>query len=230
MVLTDIQGRQHRLTAMGAWPMHIAAQAQLAQRGEPVAAPVFLAPAMLLQELLDKIWTVTEGIDKKGSSSDVVLNSDNAEQTPTCRAPVIQDCFIEPHKDGDDALRPNASPLLITPIERGELMCGLFPGIDLIPAKASLVLAPMPGQLIRYTDGRGNLTVQIENDEWTIWLIGLRSYTAPEGAVKAGDPIGAVSGAGSQTPGIHYAVYDKMTAGFVDTLSFIPANMCPPTN
>lgn len=229
MVLTDIQGRQYRLTAMGAWPMHIAIQAQLAQRGQPAAAPVLLAPAMLLQELLDKIWTATEGVSKK-SNSDVVLSTDNTDsvaQMPFCRAPVIQDCFVEPHKEGDSALRPGSSPLLLAPAKSGELMCGLFPGLDLIPAKASLVLAPMPGQLVRYTDGRGNLTIQIENEEWIIWMIGLRSYTAPEGAVEAGAPVGAVSGAGSHNPGVHYTVYDKITTGFVDALSFIPANMCP---
>lgn len=229
MVLTDIQGQQHRMTALGAWPVHIAIQAQLAQRGQPAAVPAFQAPAMLLQELLDKIWTVTKGLDKK-SASDGVLSPDSAAQPSFCRAPVIRDCFIEPHSAGDATLRPGVSPLLLAPAARGELMCGLFPGIDLIPAQASLVLAPMPGQLIRYTDGRGNLTIQIENDEWTLWLIGLRSYTASEGTVEAGDPIGAVSGSGSHTPGVHYAIYDKIAAGFVDALSFIPANMCPPTD
>ncbi|MGC9395553.1 MAG: hypothetical protein ACP5J4_11930, partial [Anaerolineae bacterium] len=74
------------------------------------------------------------------------------------------------------------------------------------------------------------LTVQIENDEWTLWLIGLRSYTVSEGTIAAGDAIGAVGGAGSQTPGVHYAVYDKIAAGFVDALSFVPAADCPPAN
>lgn len=229
MVLTDIQGRQHRLSALGAWPMHIAIQTQLAQRGDPIAAPVFLAPAMLLQEMFDKVWTASDSIGKKDTGPAVVLSTEGVAQLPFCRAAIVQDCFVEPHREGDAALRPGIGPLLRAPVKSGELMCGLFPGIDLIPAQASIVLAPMPGQLVRYTDGRGNLTVQIENEEWIVWMIGLRSYTAPEGAVEAGAPVGAVSGAGRHSPGIHYAIYDKITTGFVDALSFVPVDQCPPT-
>jgi hypothetical protein len=230
MVLTDIHGRQYRLTALGAWPTHIAMQAQLARRRAPEVPPVVLAPAMLIQELWDRLWTLTEKVEQH-RPSDVVLDVagvTTGDETPAlCRAPIVQECFIEPHSDGDASLRPSLSPLLLTPFEHGELMCGLFPGMGLAPPKASLVLAPMPGYLTRYTDGRGNLTIQIENDEWTLWLIGLRSYTVGEGTVAAGDAIGAVSGAGSQMPGVHYAVYDKIVAGFVDALSFIPVDGCP---
>jgi len=229
MVLTDIQGRQYRLTALGAWPTHIAMQAQLAQRRTSGMPPAILAPAMLIQELWDKLWKVNV---EREHRSDVVLEMDGITSAGTtqvlCRAPVVQECFIEPHGDGDASLRPSLSPLLVTPFERGELMCGLFPGIDLVATKASLVLAPMPGYLTRYSDGRGSLTIQIENDEWILWLIGLRSYTIGDGTVAAGDAIGAVGGTGSQTPGVHYAVYDKIASGFVDTLSFVPAADCPP--
>ena len=233
MILTDIHGRQHRLTALGAWPTHIAMQMQLAQWRTTDMPPAVLAPAMLIQELIDRIWTATENVEPD-RPSDVVLEGESAAPSDTpavlCRAPVVQDCFIEPHSDGDASLRPSLSPLLITPFAQGELKCGLFPGIDLVSSKASLVLAPMPGTLTRYSDGQGNLTVQIENDEWTLWLSGLRSYTASEGAIAAGDAIGAVGGTGSQTPGVHYAVYDKIAVGFVDALSFVPAADCPPIN
>lgn len=233
MVLTDIHGRQYRLTALGAWPTHIAMQAQLAQRRTSGMPPVVLAPAMLVQELWDKLWIVTENVEGN-RRSDVVLDVEGVVTTDAppvlCRTPIVHECFIEPHNDGDASLRPSLSPLLLTPFEHGELMCGLFPGIGLAPSQASLVLAPMPGYLTRYSDGRGNLTIQIENDEWTLWLIGLRSYTVSEGTVAAGDTIGAVSGAGSQMPGVHYAIYDKIAAGFVDGLSFVPAADCPPAN
>ena len=232
MILTDIQGRQYRLTAMGAWPTHIAMQAQLAQRRPAAMAPAVLAPAMLIQEVWDKLWAVTDNLEQDRSSAVVldpapILASGDAPQPQLCRPPIVQECFIEPHSDGEANLRPNLNPLLITPFEQGDLMCGMFPGIDLVAPKASLILAPMPGYLTRYSDGRGNLTIQIENDEWTLWLTGLRSYTIGEGTVAVGDTIGAVGGMGSQTPGVHYAVYDKIAAGFVDALSFVPAADCP---
>jgi hypothetical protein len=234
MILTDIHGRQYRLTALGAWPTHIAMQAQFSQRRTAAMPPAVLAPTMLIQEAWDKLWTITEKV-KQDRASDVVLEAPpvipGEDASPaSCRPPIVQDCFIEPHSDGNDSLRPGLSPLLITPFQHGELMCSMFPGVALVVPKASLVLAPMPGYLTRYSDGRGNLTIQIENDEWTLWLIGLRSYTAGEGVVAAGDTIGAVGGAGSQTPGVHYAVYDKIAAGFVDALSFTPATACPATN
>lgn len=227
MILTDVQGRQHRLTALGAWPAHIAIQTQLAQRRTVKASPIFTAPAMLAQELLDKVWALTETIEE-GNPSDIVVPVTEAP-VEMCRAPMTYECFIAPHTDGDAHMRPHVSPLLIAPIEKGELMCGLLPGIDMIPPQASIVLAPMPGYLTRYTDGRGNLTVQIENEEWTVWITGLRSYITPQGQVTAGQSIGAIGGAGSNTPGVHYAIYDKINSGFVDALSFVPRSECPPT-
>lgn len=227
MILTDIQGRQHRLTALGAWPAHIAIQTQLAQQTASPMPPFLLAPAMLLQELVDKVWVTQEGAEQ-GGRSDVVLPLGPAADVGVCREAATFDCFIAPHVDGNPGLRPSVSPLLIAPVESSELMCGLLPGIDLIPPKASVVLAPMPGYLTRYTDGKGNLAVHIENVEWTLWITGLRSYAVSEGEVNAGEPVGAVSGAGSQTPGIHYALYDRKNSGFVDVLNFIPADACPP--
>ena len=228
MILTDIRGHQHRLTALGAWPTHIAIQTQLAQQRMPRVPSIIMAPAMLLQELLDRIWVMTGNVTPE-SRSDVVLPTATTE-VAMCRDAVVQECFIEPQTDGDPDLRPRVSPLLIAPVESGELACDLLPGIDLIPPKTSVVLAPMPGELTRYADGKGNLTVQIENAEWTIWIAGLRSYAAAAGTIEVGKPVGVVGGAGSQTPGVHFAVYDKINLGFVDALSFIPKGSCPPTN
>ncbi len=223
MILTDVRGRQYRLTALGAWPAHLAVQAQLAQRREPAAPGSLLAPALLVQELLDKAWMLHEDVEER--QSDVVL--DMEVEPATCRDPEVRECFIEPHVDQDQALRPAVSPILVKPSEISPLACGLLPGLDLFPVKPSVVLAPMSGYLTRYTDGLGHLAVQIENEAWTVWLTGLRSYTAPEGEIGAGEAVGAIGGVGSRTPSIHYAVYDKINIGFVDALSFIPAEMCP---
>lgn len=223
MTHTDVQGRKYRLTALGAWPTHLAMQAQLAQRETPSAPLAILAPLMLGQELWDKLWIRQESI---APPSDVILDDQDNLAEIYCRDPEVRECFVEPHIEGNPELRPTSSPLLIPPESVTEPTCGLLPGIDMIAAKPAIVLAPLSGQLRRYVDGLGHLAIQIENEEWTVWITGLRSYNAPEGAVKIGTPIGAVGGAGSSTPGIHYAIYDQNQAGFVDTLSFLPVEAC----
>jgi hypothetical protein len=221
MIHTDIEGRRYTLQAMGAWPVHLAIQAQLSQQKEPLAPPVILAPALLMQEALDKIWIRRETITTTLSITETTLY---------CRAPQSSDCFIEPHTDGEAKLRPGLSPLLIKPIHGGELKCGMLAGVDLTPPKTSVVLAPTSGDLTRYMDQKGHLAVHIENDEWSVWLTGLRSYATSEGAIQAGDPIGAIGGQDSNTPLLHYAIYDKIKAGFVDPMSFMPLGACPTAN
>ena len=114
------------------------------------------------------------------------------------------------------------------PTKFGNPTCDLMPGIELVPPEASIVLAPVNGYLSRFSDSHGHLAVKIENEVWIVWITGLRSYVVPAGDVTVGTAIGAASGAGSRTPGIHYAIYDKISAGFVDPLSFIPMDVCPP--
>lgn len=218
MVLTDSSGKQHRLTAIGAWPAHLIIQTLLAQTSEPIAPTTILGPLLLGQETVDRIWVATE-------EGKITLNGEAAE---SCRSAIVNDCFVAPHEDGDAKLRPDDSPLLIAPAQASELICDLLPGVELTPPRASIVLAPISGYMSRYTDAQGHLAIRIENDEWSIWITGLRSYTAPEGEVNPGKPIGVVGGAGSHTPGIRYVIYDKVSAGFVDPLSFIPAGHCPP--
>lgn len=223
MIHTDVQGRKYRLTALGAWPTHLAMQTQLAQRETPIAPLAFLAPLMLGQEVWDKLW-IRQEITKP--PSDIILDEADGTEEIFCREPQVHECFVAPHEEGDPELRPAHSPLLLTPENITEPVCGLLPGIDMISPQPTIVLAPLPGQLRRYVDGWGHLAVQIENEEWSVWITGLRSYNAPEGAVTAGIPIGAVGGAGSSTPSIHYAIYDQNQAGFVDTLSFLPMVAC----
>lgn len=226
MVLTDIHGQQYRLTALGAWPVHLAVQAQLAQQRTPTAPPVVLAPAMLIQEGWDRLRLEYTGVVPQDTHpSDVVLAPEGSLSV-MCREPQFSECLVVPHA-GDPTLRPHLSPLLVAPVQVGELTCGLLPGIALAPPQSSVVLAPLPGELTRYADVYGHLSVRIENAAWIVWITGLRSYAVAPGAVEAGRPIGAIGGVGSSTPTIQYAVYDKINSGFVDALSFIPATMCP---
>jgi len=226
MIHRDVYGKEYQLTALGAWPTHLAIQTQLAQRETPLAPTLLLAPVMLAQELWDKVWIMRE---EKQGESDVVLDLILVDTAPlTCREAEVRECFIKPHTDGDETLQPTGSPLLVAPTESTPLACGVLPGVDLFPLQSSIILAPMSGYLTRYVDGRGHLAVQIENDEWTVWLTGLRSYNAPEGDVMLDTAIGAVGGIGSNTPSIHYAIFDRKNVGFVDALSFMPSSRCPP--
>ncbi len=218
MVHTDIEGRAYRLQILGAWPVHLAMQAQLAHNDQLPAPPALLAPMMLLQEVLDHLWSHQKMAEL------TVAPSPTLER---CRAPQANACFNAPSSDGRAELRPTLNPLQQTPIG-GSLMCGLLPGVELLPAEPALVVAPLDGTLMRYTDQSGKLAVLIENEEWSVWLLGLRSYLAAPGAVTAGTPVGAVSGFESDWPAVHYAVYDKRQTAFVDPVAFLPLGTCPP--
>ncbi len=215
MVHRDIEGRTYDLKILGAWPAHLAIQAQLTQHKSVDLPPFLLAPLLLTQEGLDKLWL-----------QNTVLPDTEITSGARCRTAVADECFGLPHPMTDATLSPQLSPLLITP-ETGQIVCGLLPGVELLSPQSSVVLAPLAGTLTRYTDDRGHLAVQIENDGWNVWLIGLRSYAVPPGSVEAGTAIGAVSGRGGLTPTLRYVVYDKIAAVFVDPLSFLPVDTCP---
>ncbi len=217
MLHVSEKGEVIRLQALGAWPAHLAIQAQVA--GLAHTRPPLLLPTMLtLQEANDRLWTIRAGLENTTSES---------TELPRCRTAVVRDCFVVPHSDGDPNLRPLVSPLPVAIARAGPLNCETLPGVDLEASEESLVLAPMPGQTNRYTDQWGNLTLQIDNDEWTVWLMGLRSYAVAPGTVQAQQPVGAIGGAGSATPLLHVAILDKVNHGFVDPVAFLPQGSCP---
>jgi len=211
-------GRIVRLQALGAWPVHLAIQAQLAA-GPSIQEPSILLPTnLVLQEARDRLWATWVRVGAVPSE---------LAAAPRCREAVVGDCFAAPHTDGEPALRPALSPLL-APVEQATApACGLLPGLDLESSAPSLVVAPMGGELGRYLDQWGHLTLQVENDEWIVWLSGLRSQTASPGTVERGEWIGAIGGVGSDTLALHYAVFDKRNGSFVDPVAFLPAGYCP---
>lgn len=217
MIHTDIEGRAYQLQVLGAWPVHLAIQAQLAHSDMLPAPRALLAPAMLLQEVLDRFWSYQETKHRDISP---------APALDRCREPQANACFSTASSGGRIELRPSLSPLLQATIG-GSLVCGLLPGVELLPAEPALVVAPIDGTLMRYTDQSGRLAVLIENEEWSVWLLGLRSYIAAPGAIEAGTPVGAVSGVDSDWAAVHYAVYDKRQAAFVDPVGFLPVGTCP---
>lgn len=215
MLHTDVSGKTTRIKALGAWPVHLAIEAQVAQMGEGDDMPLFLrAPVMLAQEEIDRLWAIR--INEAPATGEQA-------SARRCRHPLLESCLVAPPM-GEDDLRPSLSPTLLPPIRPAEVQCGLLPGVDLVTEEDSLVIAPMDGYLHRYSDEFGHLAVRIENEHWSVWLIGLRSYIAPEGEVVAGQPIAAVSGEHA----LHYAILSAEAGGYVDPLAFLPAGACPP--
>ncbi len=217
MLHRTASGQVVRLQVLGAWPVHLAIQAQLAH--QPTAAlPSLLLPlALTLQEVRDRLW-VWATIRQAPSSLPALL--------PTCASPVVRDCFILPHQ-GDPRLYPVlAAGMTVSRV--GEATCGSFPGAAMEVARPSLFPAPMPGRLARYTDQWGHLIVQIENDEWTLWVAGLRSVVAGIGEVSRGQPLGSVGGGRGEF--FFVTVYDKIRGGYVDPRAFLVQNVCPPVD
>jgi len=215
MVHRSASGKMVRLEALGAWPVHLATQAQLASPSFVSARPVLLSSGLALQEVWDRLWVLRKDLTPALSQS-VLL--------PRCREPVAQACFIRPHEGGDARLRPALAPL-VSPLARaGELTCDLTPGMDLGTAGASIVVAPLPGELVRYVDQWGHLTVLVENEEWIVWLSGLRSCTVSPGRVRRGQPNGAIGGAGPAHAVVRYAVFDQMgtSMDILELLKFTP--------
>ncbi len=217
MLHTDVSGRTTRIKALGAWPVHLAIEAQIAQMGEEDGTPPFLrAPLMLAQEGLDRLWTVRVQGEATAPAAQ--------ESAPRCRHPLMESCLVAP-PSGKDTLRPALSPILLPPAQPAQVRCTLLPGVDLVTAEDSLVIAPMEGYLHRYSDEFGHLAVRIENEAWSVWLTGLRSYIAAEGKVTAGQPIAVVAG---DHP-LHYAILSQIAGGFVDPIALLPEGFCPPS-
>ncbi len=218
MLHTDVGGRTRRIKALGAWPVHLAIQAQLAQMSEEDGAslPFVRAPLMLAQEEVDHLWAITLNGEP--------LPAAEQAQARRCRHPLLDVCLVAPPAGEEDALRPALSPLLKPPTHPTSVQCTLLPGVDLVTDQDSLVVAPMDGYLHRYSDEFGHLAIRIENERWTVWLTGLRSYIAGEGDVVAGQPIAAIGGGRN----LHYAVFSEVSKGFVDPLACMPEGYCPP--
>ncbi|MGC9399608.1 MAG: hypothetical protein ACP5HM_10795 [Anaerolineae bacterium] len=219
MIHTDISGRATRLQILGAWPVHLAIQTQMAQPALEETPLLFQAPVQLAQEGVDRLWAYARDVETPSSETPFI----------PCQEPRPGPCFVSPEEREEEggALYPRLSPVL-TPVFVGrDVTCDdLLPGVDLVTEGRALIIAPMDGVLTRYATIQGFLAVQIENESWSLWLTGLRSYLRPPGEVKAGTPIGVIGGQGSSAPALHYAVYDKRAGGYVDPLSYVPASMC----
>ncbi len=226
MIHTDISGRSIRLQATGAWPVHLSIQAQMSQPETMNGGPfIFQAPVRLAQEGVDRLWVRSKRLGESAVEASAEPAPERLAFTP-CREPREATCLVPPRERQEGGAFPHRSPMEAQAIVSDEIACSLLPGVDLATETRSVIVAPMAGALTRYATVQGFLAVRIENEEWTLWLTGLRSYLGEPGEVKAGAPVGVIGGQGSQTPAVHYAVYDKMEAGYVDPLYYIPAGEC----
>lgn len=206
-------GQVVRLQVLGAWPVHLAIQAQLAHHPTFRRPSPFLPAARTWREGLDRIWAWA-------ALPGPVLPSFPRH---ACLTPKVGDCFVPVHDGGKPELRPQI--LAIAPVRSvGEATCGLFPGAVMEVDRLTFLTAPMPGRLARYADRWGDLTIQVENDEWIVWLSGFRSATVADGDVNSGQLLGTVGGS---APMFYVAIYDKMSRGFVDPRPFLAQSECP---
>ncbi len=214
MLHRTASGQVVRLQALGAWPVHLAIQAQLAHHPTFGRPSPFLSVARTFREGVDRIWAWAA---PPGSISPRPVYS------LSCISPKVGECFVGAHDGGQSELRPQISTT--APIQRvGEATCGLFPGAAMATDRLAFLLAPMPGRLARYADQWGDITLQIENNEWIVWVSGLRSGIVATGEVKTGQPIGTVGG---KAGAFYVTIYDKMTGGFVDPRPFLGQSVCP---
>lgn len=217
MIYSDVELGTVRVTALGAWPTHLAFQSLIISRLDGTEMPVTAAIVDTRNRLFDTFWAFLSGTD--------ILNDSSSMEFPGGRDLSAQDCLGEPHR-GRLALRPNRNPVSETPILTQDVHgCHYgLPGLDISSSnRAALLQAPMPGEVTTYTDRWYNSTIRIENDEWIVWLLHPRTYLIAEGEVRRGQAVGVMGAVGNATgPHVHYTIYDKVNQTFVDPSAFLP--------
>ena len=207
-------GEVVRLQALGAWPVHLAIQAQLSGRSTFGLPSIFLPVARLAQEVRARVWA--------WAAPPVSLNPRPVSGSQ-CLPPVEDGCFVAAHSGGQADLRPVW--MLDVPVRRvGEAACQVLPGAAMETEREVLLPAPMPGRVARYADQWGDLALQIENPEWTVWVLGMHSVLASGTEVRAGEPAGVVGGEGRP---FYVVIYDRVRQGFVDPRPFLVQTVCP---
>lgn len=220
MIYSDVELGTVQVTALGAWPVHLAIQSLIVSQWDEGERPFPITLIDLSTRLYD--WSdfiLTE-----------VMDSDRdpygALTFPADRKVEGQQCIGDGHIIGRLSLRPKISPVAEAQILTQDLHgCEYgLPGLDISSENSKAVLrSPIPGQLTTYTDQWFNTTIRIENDEWIIWLLHPRSFLLEEGTVKSGQSVGVMGDIGNATgPHVHYSVYDKVNENFVDPRIFFP--------
>lgn len=220
MVYSDVELGTVQVTALGAWPAHLAFQSLIVGQMDSAERPFSLAILNVSTQIYDlgsQAWREFTGL-AAGNSEIMAL--------PNGRLVSSTVCLGEPHKLGRFSLRPRLNPVSESPILTQDVHgCSYsLPGLDISSDNRSAILqAPMSGNVTTYTDQWFNSTIRIENEEWIVWLLHPRSYFVEEGPVTRGQAVGVMGAVGYATgPHVHYTIYDKINETFVDPAGFLP--------
>lgn len=220
MVYSDFELGTVQVTALGAWPAHLAIQSLILSQWDEAERPLSLTLLDISTRAYDWASYGIANLRNKAFSTDSTMNF------PVSRDLHDANCLAEPHFLGRPSLRPNINPVTESPILTQDVHgCSYsLPGLDISSDNATAVLqAPMPGHVTTYTDRWYNSTIRIENDEWIVWYLHPRSYLVKEGNVRRGEAVGIMGAVGYATgPHVHYTIFDKVNEVFVDPQSFIP--------
>ena len=235
MIYSDVELGTVTVTALGAWPAHLAIQSLIMSQqndGERPSSlwcdlfklnPCTIPPSSLTQSSTRVYDWIIHNVTEFTTTT---LGASVAMEFPEERELDKADCLAAPHILGRLALRPNLNPVTDAPILTQDVHgCSYsLPGLDITSDNQTAVLqAPMPGTVTTFTDQWQNSTIRIENDEWIIWLLHPRSYLVKEGNVERGQAVGIMGSVGFSTgPHVHYTVYDKISETFVDPRLFLP--------
>lgn len=220
MVYRDVELGTVRVTALGAWPAHLAMQSLIVSQLDQEERPFSLTLLDISNRVHDRIygWLNESNWIEAGGETAVAL--------PARRTVGEEPCLGQPHLLGHPSLRPRLNPVSdgarLTQDVHG---CSYnLPGMDISSDTSTAILqAPMPGDVTTFTDRWYNSTIRIENEEWIVWLLHPRSYLVKEGQVDRGDSIGIMGAVGNATgPHVHYTIYDKINETFVDPGLFLP--------
>lgn len=220
MVYSDVELGTVRVTALGAWPTHLAMQSLIVAQLDEEERPFSLALVDMSTRLYDWVTNVAFGWGLGSFDDNAKLHF------PGNRSLSDESCLGTPHLLGNPLLRPRLNPVGEEPILTQDVHgCSYsLPGIDITSSNQRAILrAPMSGHVTTYTDVWQNSTIRIENDEWIVWLLHPRSYIVQEGDVTRGQPVGVMGSVGYSTgPHVHYTIFDKVREQFVDPSLFVP--------
>ncbi len=221
MAYSDVELGAVQVTALGAWPAHLAFQSLILSQWDMEERPFSITLLDISTRVYD--WASYSIAALQGTT----FTNSTHMSFPEQRKLLDTDCLDEAHLVGRPSLRPRLNPVTDTPVLTQDAHgCSYsLPGVDISSSddKTAVLQAPIPGELTTFTDQWYNSTIRIENSEWIVWLLHPRSYLIKEGTVKRGQPVGIMGAVGNTTgPHVHYTIYDKINETFVDPKQFLP--------